>query len=1102
MKQHFYEILNSGWRPLLAKFGLASFLLFALISPAIIRGQDTSAQLSGQVTDSTGAVVSRVQITVHNTETGLVEHAKSDDSGQYRLAALPPGLYKLSAEMNGFSAYVQTGIKLTVGQFASLNIALKPGAVSETVTVTGGASLINATTAEISQVIEEDTVKELPLNGRDPSSLVFLTAGISNDTYSSSSTQPTSNSFPTQTAASAGGGRQGSTYYMLDGVSNMDTYSLMAAPFPNSDATQEFRVISNNFDATYGFSPGAVVSIQTKSGSNNYHGGVYEFIRNNDLNAADYFSKQVDELKRNQFGAFAGGKIVPNKLFFFASYQGTRNTWQSSENTSYDPTSAMLQGDFSAVSTPLSGPFVTVNGKPNQVNPALFSPGALKLTALMPLGQNPLTGLVYITGPVQKESYDELTTRFDYTLTDQQRLFLRSFVYNYNQPSATNKGDIVVGGNGQGGIYINEALNHTWSITPSLLNRATAFWSSYDYNSGTMAYDKTGNAVCLSEFIKVNDPAGQCYLNGSSVGNGFNLINGNPNQTGRRTVGLADSIMWMKGKHALTFGVDALHQFSHEVSGWQVNPNFQVTGQYTGNGLADFLLGDVYSITQAAGESNALQGWMTGFYVQDQFKVRPNLTLNYGLRWDPNTPPVVYNGRGAAFIPGQQSTRYPNAPAGLVFPGDAGVQPGIMPSDYKNFEPRVGLSWQPSRLPNTAVRAGFGMFEAPLQYAYYNHVGDIQPFNPNYTLTGTLTTPLSLDNPWATFTQTSGTSPFPPFAASGAVPPTSATFITGAENSVGAVFARNFKLGITESWNLSVEQQVTRSVAVHLAYVGNHTYHQSIPVDLNPGLLQNGNDTRPLYTAFGGVLAVEAAGTANYNSLQAGVEKRMSKNWQLLSNFTWSKTMDTLADGDPSWASSVSDPYNIKHDDGLSSLNFPLIWPTTALYTTPSLLGKNPLLKQALGSWEVSGIWTMQSGEPMTIKGGNGNNNSGFMEGQDRADRVPGEPLSVRKGGTSHWIKEYFNTAAFAQNAAGTPGDSMKYMIQGAPYASADMGINKNWTVLERAKLQFRWEMFNAFNHPSFDRPNRTTTSGSFGQITDSGPIPARVMQGALKLTF
>jgi hypothetical protein len=654
--------------------------------------QNTAARLSGKITDSTGAVVPHARVTAVEVGTNRSQTVTSDDSGVYTLVALPPGNYTLTTEAPAFSTHVQTGIVLTVAQSATLDIALKPGATQETITVNGGAELINTTTAEISQVIGEESIKDLPLNGRDPSSLVNLSVGVTNELISQASTLPGSNSFPTESGASAGGQRQGSTWYLLDGVANMDTFALLAAPFPNADATQEFRVISNNFDARYGFAPSAVVSIQTKSGTNQFHGGLFEFIRNNDLNASNWFTGAVDPLKRNQFGGDVGGPILKDRLFFFTNYQGTRSNYQASSNPTDTPTQAMLDGDFSGVPTadlngPLAGVFQIVNGKPNQVSTSLFSPGALAIAKSLPLGVNPATGQTNYAAPAQKFTYNENTSRFDYTINPNQRVFLRSFTYLYNQPGASVPGDILAGVNGQHGTYLNLVGGHTWTLKPTLLNSATLSWAEIDFSTGTIEKDAGGAPICLSRYINVSDPVGECYIGGLSAfdgnvlyggGLGFNAFTGNPNDTRRRYWWFTDTVTKTMGKHTITAGADLMHRYGFEFYGGSVNAGVSFNGQFTGFPLADFLLGYLSGLSQGAGESGSESGYMIGLYGQDQIKLRPNLTFTAGLRWDPNFPLQVAGGRGAVFAPGEQSTRYPNAPLGLIFPGDHGVHSVVL----------------------------------------------------------------------------------------------------------------------------------------------------------------------------------------------------------------------------------------------------------------------------------------------------------------------------------------------------------------------------------------------------------------------------------------
>ena len=515
-------------------------------------------------------------------------------------------------------------------------------------------------------------------------------------------------------------------------------------------------------------------------------------------------------------------------------------------------------------------------------------------------------------------------------------------------------------------------------------------------------------------------------------------------------------------------------------------------------------MGYLYSYEQGAGEIASLAGWQMGLYGQDQYRVRPNLSLTLGLRWDPNTAPGVTGGRGGAFVPGQQSTLYPNAPLGLVFPGDKGISDGLMPSTYRSyFEPRFGVAWQPHSMPGTSFRAGFGLFTSPLMYSMYNHTADISPFSPTYSFNGTLTgvpgtsVPLSLDTPWSQFAGTGGVSPFPPFAPF--KPASSASFTT--PFFIGAIFAQNFKLGVTQSWNVSAEHAIGQKMVIRMAYVGGESYHQSVVVDQNPGIYSAGA-ARTTYPNFEAILTDFSLGTSSYNALQVGVERHLSRGLQFQSNFTWSKTLDTTSSGNVSFGTqNLPDPFNVRYNRGISSLNIPKIWVSNLVYTTPSLSADNQFMRQALGGWELSGIITLQSGYPFGIAGGYGDN-SGSLQGGDRADVVSGQSFDVHQGGESHWLNEYFNTNAFVANAAGTFGDSAKNLFQGPPIKTMDLAFAKNWTITEGYHLQFRWEMFNGLNHPSFGNPDSNVQDGNYGKVTGQGAIPARVMQAALKFTF
>ncbi len=1076
--------------------GFSVALPICLLAQAAL-AQGTSASVKGVITDPAGALLPGVTVTAQNTDTTLKQTAVTSASGLYTLALLPPGNYRITATLRNFETYTQL-TTLTVGQAAALDFTLQLGHASQSVTVNTGQVLINSTNAEIGNVIDQTTITQLPLNGRDPASLIFLSPGVTNVLNTPAGTLPTSAAFPNEIGGSSNGGQQGSTYALLDGVPNMDFYDLLMAPFPNPDATHAFRAVTNNYSVQYGFSPSAVISIESDYGTNSIHGGVFEFLRNGALNASNWFSGAVDGLKQNQFGGFIGAPIVKDKLFIFANYQGTRRSLASNTETAYTPTAAMLRGDFSALPSTLKAPFTTVNGVKNQIDPALFSPAAVAITEqALPLGQDPTSGLVTFSGPTVDSSLDEGTARLDYTLSDKLRFFARSFITDFDDPAVNVNGNILATAVANSGKFYNEEVSNTWLASPTVVNTLAAAWISLDVGDGSQVYTKAGTPFCLSEYIHVADPAGCFTMN---LDANFNGPNAQPNATARTTWWLSDDAIKTLGNHTLQFGGVFAHQFENNRTDYPGQPIVDFNGYATGYANADFLLGDVASFTQGAFQNSPTRGVQFALYAQDQYHASKNLTLTAGLRWEPDWAATSING-GAGYVPGQQSVRYPNAPLGLIFPGDKGLTSTLRPSNNRYFEPRLSAAYQVTS--STAVRGGFGIFVAPLSWSFYNHVIGVAPIAPLYSFSATASNPISFQNPWAGFSSTHGQSPFPSFETNPSVPASEAIFLN--PTAVGAVFSPNFHLGVTQSWNASIEQQLGKTVALHLAYIGSQTYHQPTVVDQNPGIYANASNREN--PNFSSISQMNDEGTASYNSLQIGATTQVYHGLKADTHFTWSKTLALSDSGNTAYHGGIADPYpgqaNELFNYGVSSLSIPVVLVSDIIYTTPSLDGENALLKTVGGSWEVSGIWTAQSGYPFSIGGGNGGDSSGSLQYGDRADVVPGQSFQVHQGSKAQWLTRYFNPLAFVPNAPGTFGSSGKNLLHGPGINSWDMALMKNFKPYgERYNLQFRWEMFNAFNHPNFGLPDNTATDPNFGQITTVGVVAPRVMQGALKLSF
>lgn len=1082
-----------------------------LVLPCLVSAQSNNASLTGVVDDPSNAVIAEAQVMAINSETGVKTATTSDSAGMYVIPDLAPGKYRVEVDKQGFKSIVEPGLTLHVQDALQINFHMALGSMSESVTVSGDQSNIDTTSAAISQVIDKTSVEELPLNGRDPASLVLLSPGTTNITLTGAGYVQSFSGFAGAQGASSNGGKQGSTYYMLDGAPNNDTYQSLAAPFPNADATQEFKVVTNNFDAQYGFSPSAVVSIQTRTGTNSLHGEIFEFLRNQDLDAANYFTKQVDTLKRNQFGASVGGPVLRGKLFYFGNYQGTREVYANSAQYDASLTPAMLDGDFSALlpGTPIYDP---TTGKPfpgNIIPKGRLDQAALNLAKTFPVATSP-DGAFYVAQPKTGDSYNEATGRLDYDPNASNRVSLRYFSNFFLQPGVTGNGNLFASTPEERTHYLNLLISDTWTVNSTTVNTANAYQSTENALEIPDQKDSSGKPICLSRYVSaIIEPNGDCNIQGlyiSGVNGSGEYIYQINNAVRRSTRGFGDTLIKTLGPHMLTAGGVFLRNFDQDSSDWESIAQFEFYGAATGVGLADYVLGDSSYFTQGGGEYGNVHGNQLALFVQDQYRVRPNLSLSAGVRWEPYTPPAIEAGRAASYIPGEQSRAYANAPIGAVFAGDPGVSNSIMPSDYKVFQPRLGIAWQPKRLPNTSIRTAFGLFSEPLPLSNYNHIYDNAPFSPTYSFNSDYTGYaggginnylITFDDPWGSSGFPGGKSPFPPFSAATYKPSNNVAFGLPLSNIVS--FSPSFQPPTVQSWNFSVSQQLRNDLTLEVAYVGTEIYHDVIQNEENPGIFSNGGTRRN--AQFSSVQLNESRGTASYNALQAHVQKNMSHGFQAGSSFTWARTIDDNSHSSVTFSThSIANPFNLRANRGESDLNIPLISVTNFVYTTPSLKKLNKLMNYALSGWEVSGIVTFQAGTPFSVLWTSNGNNSGADVYSDRAD-LTGAPLNVKQGGRSNWLKHYYNTAAFRINAPGTFGNSPRNMLHGPGFSSADMGFSKNWTYAERYRLQFRCDMFNAFNHTSFGNPSNTA-SNSTGQINSTGPIGPRLMQGAVKLYF
>jgi hypothetical protein len=527
---------------------------------SICWGQGGNGSMSGTVTDSTGGAIAGARVSATNTGTGQIREAQTGQDGTYVVPLLPPGTYTVTVSQTGFSTVTRSGVVITPDQVAAVDITMAVGSVSTTVEVSASAAMISTTEATIGQLINQTTVTELPLNGRNPASLVFLAPGSTNGLSTSGFyLESWCCGFDTQTSASVSGGRMGSVLYLLNGANNEEAWQTAASPFPNPDATSEFQVMTNNYGAQYGFASGGVVSIVTKSGTNNWHGNAFEFLRNSNLNAKSYYGHQVDPLKRNQFGGSIGGKIIRDKLFIFGNYQATINNTTSFGATQFVPSNAMLNGDFSAL---LPGTqLYDQNGKPypnNYIDPKNFNPVSLKIEAGLPKTNDPL-GFTNLPGIIQNDNYQEFTIKTDIYPSGKDHISITNYFDKYHRPSHNGNGDLLLALVSRDFLYNFESVNWTRNFSPSLLNNFIFGYARTGTTSYADMVGPDGKPACLPCYgMNINDfNQWPTNIDGMSIAGGP-FIFGNNNIVPRNNISINDMVTWNKGKHLVVAGVDVL----------------------------------------------------------------------------------------------------------------------------------------------------------------------------------------------------------------------------------------------------------------------------------------------------------------------------------------------------------------------------------------------------------------------------------------------------------------------------------------------------------------------------------------------------------------
>ena len=1080
-------------------------LIILLTAPAA--WAQATAQMSGAVRDESGAVLPGVTVTVTQVETSVTRTAVTDETGAYLLPNLPTGPYKLQVSLQGFRTFERTGIVLQVGATPTINVVLAVGNVEETVSVEGAAPLVDVRSSGISNVVENERILALPLQGRQVTDLLVL-AGAAVQT----GVPP--RGVPGGVNIAVAGGLPFGVAYTLDGATHNNPQSNTNLPLPFPDALQEFRVSTSGLSAENGMHSGASVSAVTKSGTNRFAGTAFEFIRDRHFNATSPFAtirpdgtREDDGLKRNQFGGTLGGPIVRDKLFFFGAYQGTIRRQLPATNIMFIPTPQMLAGDFTAIASPqcnggrqinLPAPFAG-----NRIDPARFSPAALNITKRLPSTTDPCGEITYASTEDQDEH--QPVARIDYQLSRGQLIFGRYLGTRITIPPGYGGGsDNILKTNTAGSYNLlhSVSVGDTMVLTSALVNSVRA---TINYTH-VVRYQ---NPVFSPKDVGINlysyPPGDQFPL---TVNNAFTLQQGQATKREEfNTVyALSDDVTLVKGSHQFGFG--GLVQFWHGDFGSssRTGGNWIVDGHVTGLSLADFMIGRIASVEH--GGPNVLQivNWYTGWYGQDSWRASNRVTVNAGLRWEPYFGQNVLNNAVAIFNMdnfqhGVHSTVFHDAPAGLIYPGDAGFPRGQtgLNVQWWNLSPRGGIAWDVRGDGRLAVRSSYSMGYDFMPGEYHNINAGAPPFGNRSIITDP---PGGLDDPYG------GKDPHPivtgpdtkyiPFGAFGTMDP-------------GINSPR------VQQWNATVEQQLGKSWGVSASYLGSYSDRLWAQTALNPGIFMglgpctiagvsytvcttnsNLNQRRKLFqinpVEAGKIGALDLnsdVGFQKYRGLKLSAQRR-GTGVNINGSYTLSKcTGTTTTTSFNQTSSGYTNPDNPAFDAGPCDQDHRHLATLTTGYETPE--AGTGMLRTLASHWRVTGILNARSGNALNVTSGVDQAFSGIN--LQRPDQVSDDFYA-----SPRTLTTYFNRAAFARPAAGALGSLTRNALVGPAYWNIDMGISRVMLMGTR-RVELRLESFNVLNHFNWGDPVTNFNSGQFGRITTQAGAP-RVLQFGMKYDF
>jgi hypothetical protein len=1070
--------------------------------------------ISGYVRDESGAVIPGADVSATMVGQQVTRSAVTDETGFFNLLAMARGSYEITAQLTGFATQ-RTTAELTAGENLRVDFRMTVSQLQETVVVTGAAALVETRSATISGLVDDRRVTELPLNGRNVVELARTLPGITD--VSASEEMASTRGGPTMIVH---GASRGQNNFTLNGA-NFTNYSQTAGfnP-PPPDAVQEIRVQTSTFAAEFGNNAGAQVSMVTKAGSNQFHGSAWEFHRNDKLNGRNFFAPRKPELEQNQWGASAGGRILPNKIFYFGSFQRLTKGEEAVGSQAFVPSEAQRAGNFSSLATQLRNPVDPITGRTytdrsgapcvtsNIINPNCISPVARAyLDRFVPRSAS---GTFVKLTPTPLEAYNWVT-RLDYVVSQKSTLFGHYFKDKYER--LTSPGTLNYVDQSDVADIKNWGITNTHTFSPTFLNEATI--SFMDAASFRIATDRV-----VPRDMGINVEEGYLGVGMSlNVQGFFNLEFVGPERQVYRNWHWKDTMTLVRGAHTFKWGYEG-HYVNFDLIRGNGSRSASFTSTRSGNAMADFMLGAFDQVSYGFGAADSFPIlWKQFAFVQDEWKLTPRVTMNVGLRYEPWLPWRQEYNRYTSWQHGVQSTVKPDAPRGILFVGDPGVPEKTIEADLNNFAPRFGIAWDVNGNGRTVVRGGYGI--------YYNHISGTSVHAAEAPWTGTVQLFQGrIEDPFGSLNRAFPPSGVPISGEFGCVQTGAYPGLTCPLYPLPLNFVYNdleMATPTVHHTNISFQRQLSNDIMVDVAYVGRFGYKLEGHRHFNPAQFINSPRTglppsaqnvaeRVLYEP--GIIGptsrvLETRYRSWYNGVELKANKRMSRGLMLSGFYTLSKSIDTLLDQGAGLTAGVANPFDLSNMKGPSEfdrrhvLGFSWLWEQSHRFD-------NRALDVLLGGWAVSGVHNFSSGRPMNFVMGtdvalDGTNGQGRQYAQLAQGKTV-EDIERKHTSREDTINAFFNTDAFMpvnQVPRGTYGNVPKGAITGPASARSDLAFMRNFDIPGRdgMRLQFRGELFNAFNQVNLGLPNRTASAGAaFGRITSASD--PRVAQLAVKVLW